>query len=522
MPKVKDEDIMSASQEKRRRQSARVEGTDKKQAAIQKEAEKKKKRRITTAIVGTVVALVVIALVVLNSNLFYTVVPAVKAGDESYTTAEFNYFYYTSYFSFMNSWGDYASWFIDTDTPLSDQYYDEETGATWQDYFKDSALANITQMTMLVDEANAAGFTLTDENREDMESSITYLNSIYAEYGYNSLNHYLSTNYGKGMNEKTFRRMMELSYLASAYASHMSESFEYTEDELDSYYLEHADEYDIIAYRSYYVSGAEETDDNGEIVVDAETAMAAAKDTADSIAAAADVDEFAQLVYDAAPEDSKEIYEDPDYTLTSSAGSSLNAALSEWLLDSSRKEGDTAAIESDTGYYALYFVNRNDNHYYLRQVRHVLIKAVADEDGAYTDEAKDAALERATELYEEWQNGDATEASFSELAGEYSEDTGSNTNGGLYDSVYEGQMVAEFDAFLFDPARQPGDTTIVYGEGSSYAGYHIMYYVGESDVLYSSQQAESALRSSDYTEWETAKLEAYTATTAMAYSFTAQ
>lgn len=114
-------------------------------------------------------------------------------------------------------------------------------------------------------------------------------------------------------------------------------------------------------------------------------------------------------------------------------------------------------------------------------VRHILVKAVAEEDGTYTDESKEAAKAKAEEILEQWQSGDATEDSFAALAEEFSEDEGSNTNGGLYNSVMEGQMVEEFDAFCFDESRQPGDTGIVYGESASYAGYHVMYFVGEGD-----------------------------------------
>ena len=60
-------------------------------------------------------------------------------------------------------------------------------------------------------------------------------------------------------------------------------------------------------------------------------------------------------------------------------------------------------------------------------------------------------------------------------------------------------MVEEFDAFCFD-GHKPGDTGIVYGESGSYAGYHVMYYVGEGD-LYSNVIAENDLRSADVEAW---------------------
>ena len=130
-----------------------------------------------------------------------------------------------------------------------------------------------------------------------------------------------------------------------------------------------------------------------------------------------------------------------------------------------------------------------------------------DEDGTYSDEAKAAAKARAEEILAEWKAGDQTEESFAALAEAYSEDDGSNSDGGLYDAVAKGMMVEEFDAFCFD-GHKPGDTAIVYGESASYAGYHVMYYVGEGE-LYSDHIARSELSSEAMTEWLDAQLEGY-------------
>ena len=111
-------------------------------------------------------------------------------------------------------------------------------------------------------------------------------------------------------------------------------------------------------------------------------------------------------------------------------------------------------------------------------IRHILVMAEQDDNGEWTDDAKEAAKARAEEILQEWAEGDATEESFAALAEQYSEDPGSSSNGGLYSHVSQGQMVEEFDAFCFDESRQPGDTGVVYGSNGGYAGYHVMYFVG--------------------------------------------
>ena len=181
-------------------------------------------------------------------------------------------------------------------------------------------------------------------------------------------------------------------------------------------------------------------------------------------------------------------------------GSSISIA-PDWLRDSSREAGDVTFEENSagTGYHVVVFLNRDDNHYRTVSVRHILIKAEPSEDGSYTDEAKAAAKARAEEILAEFEAGDRTEDSFAALANEYSEDAGSNTNGGLYENIHKGQMVKEFNDFCFDD-NKAGDTAIVYGESGSYAGYHVMYYVGQGE-LYSNYLAGQDLRATDLTAW---------------------
>ena len=48
------------------------------------------------------------------------------------------------------------------------------------------------------------------------------------------------------------------------------------------------------------------------------------------------------------------------------------------------------------------------------------------------------------------------EDSFAELANQYSDDAGSNTNGGLYEDVYKNQMVAPAAVGAGRRAHEPG------------------------------------------------------------------
>ena len=107
-------------------------------------------------------------------------------------------------------------------------------------------------------------------------------------------------------------------------------------------------------------------------------------------------------------------------------------------------------------------------------VRHILLCPVSAEDSeTFTEAEWETCRQKAQALLDQWLAGDKTEESFAQLAAQYSEDPGSQSEGGLYTDVSQGDMVETFDAWCFDASRQHGDSGLVKTE----YGYHIMYFV---------------------------------------------
>ncbi|MCY4149815.1 MAG: SurA N-terminal domain-containing protein [Gammaproteobacteria bacterium] len=104
-----------------------------------------------------------------------------------------------------------------------------------------------------------------------------------------------------------------------------------------------------------------------------------------------------------------------------------------------------------------------------RRARHIL---VAVNDSA-TDEERQEKLNLADELLERLESGE----DFAELAGQYSDDPGSRSNGGDLGIIARGQMVAPFEDAVYGMSE--GD---IEGPVETQYGYHIINLVELTEV----------------------------------------
>lgn len=98
---------------------------------------------------------------------------------------------------------------------------------------------------------------------------------------------------------------------------------------------------------------------------------------------------------------------------------------------------------------------------------------------------------KAKEILELYKSGAMTREAFEALGNEHTEDSGV-----FYENVYEGQMVEEFEDWLFDDARKVGDVEIVETE----YGFHIMYFDGNGNEMWYSN-VEGTIFNNDYEAW---------------------
>lgn len=243
----------------------------------------------------------------------------------------------------------------------------------------------------------------------------------------------------------------------------------------------------------------------------------------------------------------EETLADPDnYTLVEDkAYSSNNSLFRDWLSGKTEKtaatedeeaeyeyiarnEGDVTIIsnlgETEDEYdleieyfYVLYYCGCDTQEYTLKDVRHILFSVGTSsddygsegDDGTITFPDEEVAAEakaNAEALLATWlENADDMdlEEYFAQLANENSDDDVESAPGGLYEKIYKGQMVTQFEDWCFDESRQAGD----YGIVETKYGYHIMYFVGNSqdsegnDLTYRNYLITEDLRDETVDEW---------------------
>ena len=518
---------MSASSKKKLRKEQTAAAMTEKQLQEQKES---KKLRLYTGLFAAAIAVMILVVVigrVASSGFVPRNTTALTVGGTKISAAELNHYYIDSVNNFLNQAGDYVSMFgLDTTKALDEQYYNEAEGDTWADYFLDQATASAQNMYAVYNAAKAEGFTLSQEAKDSIDATVENLKLYATMYGFPSADSYIVAMYGDGCNEKTFREYAEVQMIAQEYAVAKNESLTYDEAAIQAENDLNPAAYSAYTYNYCYLNaskfyqGGTENEDGTKTYTDEEmeAGRAAAEAAANTLAAATTAAEL-DAAY-AALEINAESTSAKSTRMEKTQYANVTTAIRDWVTAAERKAGDMKVIPSEytnedgtksvSGYYVVLFEGMDENLTELVNVRHILVSfegGTTDETTGvvtYSDEAKAAAKAKAEEILAAYEAGEKTEDAFAALATEKTTDPGSQENGGLYENVYPGQMVVNFNDWCFDAARKTGDTGLVETE----YGYHVMYFVGNSGMTYRDFMIDSTLRNNDMTAWESELIEA--------------
>ncbi len=499
---------MSASRTKKERQAIAAQGLTPKQQRELEELNKKKRNAKIYTIVGIVAAVAIVLLLVWDSGVVQKNTTAVTIGDKSYGVVDLDYYYYSTYSTYYS----YATYFgLDTSVALDQQeYYD---GYTWDDMLKDSAVSTLTTISILVSEAEAAGYELSEEGQESIASAVAYIAVYAALYGVTE-DYYLQASYGPYITLSDYERIITDYQLASEFAEYKEASFEVTDDEIAEYYAENSADLETIDYVCYLVTyDRTTTDDDGNSVdLDDETleanraeAEARAQEILDAYLAG-DTDTAEELVSE---------YSAANYSNFSSVS---YYSFGDWMMDTDNQAGSGDVIayvnSSDVtvGYYAIYINERYLDEYCAVSARVLTISAEADDDDVYD---MDACLETAEEILAAFEATDMTSDDFTTI---YDDNGGSSSyEGGLIESITKGSYTDEVDEWLYASGRSQGDYQLFLDEDNNC--YYLIYFEEAEDTPYWMTVAAEEIREDKYTDWVSEITENYAVTTGFAYRF---
>lgn len=526
---------MSASSKKKLRKEQNAAMLTERQQQEQKEAKKLKRNTILFVIlIGAVLCAAIITMAgssISRSGIFEKATVAGTIGDKKLNSVEMSYYYMDAinaqYSSWNEQYGDYTSMYmqmmgLDLTKSLADQVYDNESGQTWADHFVDVALENAQADYALYDAAKKAGFTLSEEEQESLENIEANMSTMAYIYGFSNVNSYLRANYGNGASIKTYSDYAERSMIASGYRTQYVDALNYDDAAIREFEADKMANYNSYSYAQYLVSYTDfreggTKDEEGNVTYSEEennAARDAAKAGAESLQTATTVEELDAAIAALTGSESKKstVYTDTLYT-------SVNSVCRDWIADESRQAGDITVIPNETttqnedgtettvvnGYYVVRFESSTDNAQPMSNVRHILFSfegGTKDDNGntTYSDEEKAAAKEEAEALLATWQAGEATDASFEALVHDNTDDEGSKETGGLYENINPNSSYVEnFLNWAIDDTRKAGDTGIVETE----YGYHLMYYVGDTEMTYRDYMISEELRAEEAEAWFT-------------------
>lgn len=281
-------------------------------------------------------------------------------GNRELTNRGMGLYYWQQYYAFANAYGSYLAYFMDTSLGLDEQLYGENV--TWQQQFIDRAFLMFHHIAALAQEAEAAGFALSEEDQAYIDTFAENLSEAAVGYGYESADEFLQLQFGPGVTVQDYTNAVAENILASAYLQSLVDAHTYTDDDVSAYYDAHAEEYEAnrvqkldvpnIDIRHILIVPAEQNEDGTYT----DEAWAQAQAQAEAILqqwldGESTEESFAELAVD-----------------NSADGSAANGGLitdvypgqmvdefNDWCFDAARQVGDVGIVKTQFGYHVMYF-----------------------------------------------------------------------------------------------------------------------------------------------------------------------
>lgn len=295
-------------------------------------------------------------------------------GDKELTKAQLQICYWLQVQNFFSSEDFYYLYYyyqaIDFTQPLDTQscYYDPTL--TWQQYFLKSALEAWQSYRIMANEAEANGFQMPQDYRDQLDDIRETMAKSAEENGFASVEELIAANVGAGVTLDDYVAFWEMYYLGFTYYDSVAAGMEPTDAEAEAFFDEHADVYleagitretVSVNVRHILIMPQGATSETIRIETFSEEAWAASKTEAEGILqqwlANPTEANFETLANEHSDDQDGQVTNGGLYTDV--VQGQMVQAFDDWCFDAARKEGDYGIVETEFGYHIMYFCSRN-------------------------------------------------------------------------------------------------------------------------------------------------------------------
>lgn len=363
-----------------------------------------------------------------------------------------------------------------------------------EEQVKELAQQQLVFVDTLYSEALKAGYTLSDEDKETIESDMQSV-ADDAESASMTVDEYLSKSICKGYTIEMLRSYVEKQYLAQKYYTDNEEAIQkkYEGSDalalLENEYKANASDYDMPDVSYWYFDASED----------------GAQAKADEIVAAVKGGTaFADAVKNVTGQKDAKPNDINSFTYSQlSANFAKDAA--DWIFKTNADgtyangKGAVTSIDVNGVIYVIYVNNapaRDDS--LPATVDYIQVSVSTDTSVKSEDELKLAAKASATKILKEFTDGDTSIAMFKKLSASYDNNDDELVEGDVFEDITSGSSVdsAVLD-WAFAEGRKVGDYALVEGDGC----FYILFFTSQAETPLWQQTVRNSLYSADLEEW---------------------
>lgn len=463
---------------------------DKNEEAMDK-GKRKRNAGIFFVVFGVILVLIIAALsFALDTGMDESFISPLTINGRDISSGEFSFMYH---YELLSEGVDLFA--ADTEQMLSSPYLDDDSFATYRDYFRYVTAQDLQKMEILYDDAKAQGYDIEKAHYDRANAYINWLKGKADELGV-PLDTYIKGVFGSQVDEQIIINTLARKYFTEDYAEgEKLLQLSASDDQAESAYTQSRNIYDLVSYKLLRLT----YEQRDQAFID--TAMI-----------------HAQEIIDAMDHDPSKFESCAAKYFTGVAANTLNEPDSRlipncrfedishpdfrtWLFDESRVDGDATIIPDEDGFpMILVFVSRVRMSEQLRNCYIVTVNTQYTEE-MLPDLAGTQAL--AQEIYDYINDAD----NCNEVENLYNDYILAGQLSVIHDSqIYKAKYSDILADWIFAPERTLGDKTIIEQEGT----FYVIYFIAESPNPEWYDRVNSFLRMNNYQNFITSKASEYT------------